>query len=165
MNVVGIDFESIADGPGVRVVVYTSGCIHNCDGCHNPTSHDFNAGRIFSDDIKNEIISYILRTPYIKGITFSGGDPMLHADELAVYAKSVKKKIPYINIWVYTGFLYEEILKDNIMNEFLHECDVLVDGKFEKNNKSPTLRYKGSKNQRVIDVKRSIDENHVVIFS
>lgn len=164
MNINGINFESIVDGIGVRIVIYVSGCKHNCLGCHNPSTHSFQNGQLFDDELKNNIIKYINESPIISGITFSGGDPMFSANDVYNFMIEIKKKCKQINIWLYSGFLYEEILNDNEMNEVLKEINVLVDGKFELDKKSTILPFRGSSNQRIIDVQKSLKENKVILF-
>ena len=94
MNVAGINFESVADGEGVRVVIYVSGCLHNCKGCHNPTSHSFTVGQPFTEQLQNEIIAYINKTPFISGLTLSGGDPMYSASKITPFIKALPLVAP-----------------------------------------------------------------------
>lgn len=165
MNISGINFESIADGEGVRVVIYVSGCLHNCKGCHNPTSHSFTAGQRFTEELEDEIISYIKKTPFISGLTMSGGDPMYSAKEITPFIKRLKQEIKDITVWIYTGFDYEDILENSEMFELLSLCDVLVDGEFILEQRDMTLSYKGSRNQRIIDIQKSLKSNTVVEWS
>lgn len=164
MNVAGINFESIADGVGVRVVVFVSGCRHNCKGCHNPTSHSFTAGRPFTPELQDEIIDYIRRTPFITGVTLSGGDPMYSATELLPFVKRIKEELPKISVWIYSGFTYEEILKNADMFELLQLCDVLVDGLFVLEQRDITLAYKGSTNQRIIDIQKTQQGGKIILY-
>lgn len=150
-----IQKNSIVDGEGIRAVIWAQGCEHNCQGCHNPETHDMHGGFVVDlDDIKKELIE--LR--FCDGVTLSGGDPMFQAEafcEIAKYAKSLG-----LNVWCYTGFEYEKLMqmaKNNIhISEFFKYIDVLVDGKFKIEEKSLNLYFRGSKNQRIIDVKRSM---------
>lgn len=153
INILGIDFESIADGDGVRVVIFFSGCKHNCKGCHNPISHDFDAGVPFGEDIQNNIINYIVNTPFISGVTLSGGDPMFLADEILPFVKKLKSTVQNINVWIYSGFTFDEIIKDKKRRRLLKECDVLVDGKFDIDQRDLTIPYRGSRNQKIINLK------------
>ena len=164
MNVAGINFESVADGEGVRVVIYVSGCLHRCKGCHNPASHSFTAGQPFTKQLQQEIITYISHTPFISGITLSGGDPMYSADEITPFVRALRQANKNITVWVYTGFGYEEILKNHEMLGLLRECDVLVDGRFILEQRDMTLSYKGSRNQRIIDVQRSLCCGNIVLW-
>lgn len=161
MNISGINFESVVDGDGVRVVVYVSGCLHNCKACHNPASHPFDAGKEFTQEIQEEIISYIKETPFISGITLSGGDPMYQPEELGEFIKALKEEVPRVNIWIYSGFTYEEILIDSGRVNLMDLCDVLVDGRFIIEQRDITLAFRGSKNQRIIDIKASRSSNSI----
>ena len=148
--------NSIVDGEGLRIVVWAQGCSHNCKGCHNPETHDFNKGEKRAiEEIKKEIQS-------IKGhngITFSGGDPMFQPKEfaeLAKFAKSIN-----LNVWCYTGFEFEKLQKLSQTNahikDFLQNIDVLVDGKFKLEERSLNLWFKGSRNQRILDLPKSLE--------
>lgn len=158
MNIIlarDIQKDSIVDGEGLRTVIWTQGCSHNCFGCHNPDTHDFNNGiKVNIEDLKTKIDDLEMQD----GITFSGGDPMFQAkacSEIAEYAKSKK-----LNVWCYTGFTFEELLKmcktNEYIRKFLNNIDVLIDGKFILEQKSLNVLYRGSKNQRIINVKRSL---------
>lgn len=164
MNVAGINFESVADGEGVRVVIYVSGCLHNCKGCHNPTSHSFTAGQPFTEQLQNEIIAYINKTPFISGLTLSGGDPMYSASKITPFIKALRQTNKNVTVWIYSGFTYGEILENSEMLELLSECDVLVDGRFVLEQRDMTLSYKGSRNQRIIDVQQSLQCENIVLW-
>lgn len=154
--------DSIVDGPGIRTVIWTQGCSHNCKGCHNPESHSFNSGKIYDiESVKQEIKKY----SYTDGVTFSGGDPMFQAEacaQLAKYAKSLG-----LSVWCYTGFTYEQVVTiakhDKAYMDFLENIDILVDGKFELEKRHLSLIYRGSTNQRIVDVQKSLQEKKVVI--
>lgn len=147
------------------MTVYFSGCRHNCVGCHNPLSHDFGNGRPFTTHLQDEIIQYVNDTPYITGVTLSGGDPMFSAGAVTPFARRLRDACSGIDIWIYSGFTYEQIIADPQRSELLSLCDVLVDGKFELALKSPNLKYKGSKNQRTIDVQASLSTGQIVLVS
>lgn len=149
--------DSVVDGEGIRTVIWTQGCPHHCKGCHNPETHSFNKG--FLKDV-DELINEIKALELQDGITFSGGDPMMQAKECMVIAKACKE-IGY-NVWCYTGFLFEELLIDEARREFLNYIDVLVDGKFELDKKSYAAKFRGSTNQRLINVKSSLKKNKAV---
>lgn len=143
--------DSIVDGEGLRAVLWTQGCSHNCKGCHNPETHDFNKGVLVEvDEVKQLIKDLTLQD----GITFSGGDPFFQPDPCIEIAKFAKEE--GLNVWAYTGFLFEDLIKNEKMREFLNYVDVLVDGKFELENKSLNLKFRGSTNQRIINVPRSL---------
>lgn len=159
-----IQSDSIVDGEGIRSVIWTQGCSHNCLGCHNPETHSFDGGVILDvDEVKKQID--LLEGQ--QGITFSGGDPMMQPEsclELAKYAKSLG-----YNIWCYTGFTFEELLKlgkkKKSILEFLNYIDVLVDGRFILEEKSFDVVFRGSKNQRLIDVSKSLENGKVVLVT
>ena len=154
--------DSIVDGEGIRTVIWTQGCRHKCPGCHNPGTHSFDGGYLL--DVE-EVKTMIDNLEGQDGITFSGGDPFYQPEECAVLAKYAKKK--GLNIWCYTGFTYESLMKlsennSSILN-FLREIDVLIDGPFLLEKKSLDAIFRGSTNQRIIDVKKSLNDKHVVL--
>ena len=147
IRVAGLTDDSIVDGKGFRFVIFTQGCLHHCKGCHNPETWDMNGGTLMDID---EIKEKIARNGLLDGITFSGGDPFYQPEACANLAKWAKER--GLNIWAYTGFLYEELLKMPEVKDFLDLVDVLVDGPFILEEKSLLLNFRGSKNQRVIDL-------------
>ena len=152
--------DSILDGEGIRTVIWFQGCLHKCPGCHNPETHDMNGGVEYDiDDIKEEMKNL----KYQKGITLSGGDPFYQIDaatELAKYAHEIG-----LNVWCYTGFVYEDIIKNDKMKKLLVNIDVLVDGPFILEQKSLECKFRGSTNQRLIDVAKSLEEGDVVLYA
>ena len=165
INLMGIDYESIVDGDGVRTVLFFAGCAHNCKGCHNPESHNFAAGNEFDKTVQEEIFSHIENAPYISGITLSGGDCFFNPEPVIDFVEKFKEKFPEKTVWAYTGFVLEEGLLNENRRKLFELCDVLVDGRFEKELKGFNLKFKGSTNQRVIDVKESIKTGKVVLHS
>lgn len=157
-----IESDSIVDGEGIRSVIWTQGCIHNCPGCHNPETHSFKSGYLVDiEEIKLQIDELILQD----GITFSGGDPFEQAKPCMEIAKYCKEK--GLNVWCYTGYTYEELLEKSKVfhdiKDFLEKIDVLIDGKFRLEEKSYDAIFRGSKNQRLIDVQKSLEEGKVVL--
>ena len=150
--------DSIVDGEGVRTVIWTQGCPHNCKGCHNPGTHDFNAGVLV--DVE-EVIEALKEIKHQDGITLSGGDPVCQSE--ACYEISKAAHEMGMNVWCYTGFTYEKMLQNPKHRKLLEQIDVLVDGKFVLEEKSYDLYFKGSRNQRIIDVQRSLLEEKVVL--
>lgn len=153
--------DSIVDGEGIRTVIWTQGCPHNCIGCHNPETHDVNGGALVDLEEVYEIIDNLEGQD---GITFSGGDPFMQPKECTEIAKYARKK--GYNIWAYTGYTFEQLLllsktKKDIIS-FLKEIDVLVDGKFELNKKDYKAIFRGSSNQRTIDVSKSLKEQKAI---
>ncbi len=161
LRIAGIVKESVVDGPGIRFVVFSQGCKHNCKGCHNPGTHDLNSGKLV--DIE-EILNEIKKDPLLLGVTFSGGEPFLQAKPFADLAKKIHKL--GLNIITYTGYKFEDLIsqmnRENSYEELLNNTDILVDGKFILEEKSLMLKFRGSKNQRVIDVKESLKEKKVI---
>lgn len=148
----------------MRVVLFFSGCAHECKGCHNEKAHDFKCGIPFDFEWQNKVIEYVKDTPFIKGITLSGGDPMFSAEQLIPFVLRFKEEIPRADIWIYSGFTYEQINKRSGQFALLALCDVLVDGPFLLDEKDEALKFKGSRNQRVIDVRKSLERKEVVLF-
>ena len=151
--------DSIVDGPGMRCVIWTQGCPHHCIGCHNPQTHDESGGFLVSVDT---VIEQMKQMKLQSGITFSGGEPFLQSEALCEVAKAAKQL--HWNLWAYSGYTFEELLSDESKRKLLSYLDVLVDGKFIEAQKDYRLRFKGSKNQRIIDVQASLHE-HTVILS
>lgn len=155
-----IQENSIVDGEGIRAIIWTQGCLHNCKGCHNKSTHDLSGGGLVDlEELKEDIKKLAIED----GITFSGGEPFLQAKACSILAKFIKEQ--GLNIWCYTGFKYEDILKDESKLQFLKYIDVLVDGPFILAKKSLSYAFRGSTNQRIIDVKRSLKENKVITIS
>ena len=160
LKISGIVNDSIVDGPGLRYSLFTQGCPHNCPGCHNPQTHSFKGGKTLSlKKFKKDIIS----NPLLAGVTFSGGDPFSQAKALLPFAKFVKER--GLELACYTGFLYEQLVSNSVpySKELLSYIDILIDGKFVLSQKSLNLKFKGSKNQRTIDVQSSLKQNQVVL--
>ena len=162
MNYHNILHEDMLNGPGLRVVLFVSGCSHNCKGCHNPQTHDFNSGIPFTE-AEVEEIEEALSKPYIQGLTVSGGDPLYGRNITAVVdlCNYLKEKYPSKDIWVYTGFKWEE-LED--IQDSLQSIDVIADGEFVQELADVNIPYVGSSNQRLIDVKESIANKKIVLY-
>lgn len=141
-----ISYPDLNNGLGCRATLWVGGCSHHCKGCQNAKTWDFNAGRDFNDNEKEELFK-VLSLPYIKGLTLSGGDPLDSIDDVLDLTKEVKEKFPKKDIWLYTGYTLEEIEKDNKRSEILPFIDVLVDGRFEIDKRDITLKFRGSYNQ------------------
>ena len=160
IRIAGLVEESTVDGSGIRFAIFTQGCSHNCPGCHNPQTHDINGGEILEVDYIKELIK---RNPLLKGITLTGGDPFNQVEpctELAKFAHSIG-----LDVWTYTGYTFEQITSGIIafgMN-LLKETDVLVDGPFINSKRDLELLFRGSSNQRIIDVKKSLEAKYIVL--
>ena len=149
------------NGDGLRVVLWVAGCDHCCKGCQNPSTWDPEGGLLFDDAAKQEIFEQLDKS-YISGLTFSGGDPLFSSNRTTVrqLAEEVKAKYPDKTIWLYTGFTWEAVRNDPVMQY----VDVLVDGEFQQETFDANLLWKGSANQRVIDVPESLKQENVVLF-
>ena len=160
LRISGIENDSIVDGPGLRLTIFTQGCPHHCPGCHNPQTHSLKGGKKIS---VSKVIKEIAESPLIYGVTFSGGEPFLQAKTLIPIARFVKAQ--GLELACYTGFLFEELVAGKVpfARELLNYIDVLIDGKFVLAQKSLDLKYKGSKNQRTIDVQKSLQEGKAVL--
>ena len=169
MNYATIKENDVANGPGVRVSVFVSGCTHHCKGCFNSEAWDFTYGNKFDEDTINKILND-LDKDYIEGLSLLGGEPLEYANQkgLLPLVKKVKEKFPNKTIWCYTGYNFEKDVVEKMCIEheetieLIKNIDVIVDGKFEEDKKNASLRFRGSENQRLIDVKASIKENEVV---
>lgn len=172
MNYGKIKKRDIANGSGIRVSLFVSGCTHHCKGCFNSELWDFSHGKPFTVEIQNEIIN-ALAPSYIQGLTLLGGEPFEtdNQKELLSFIKKVKEIYPSKNIWCFTGYTFEtDLLSESkvrceITHVLLSYIDILVDGKFEENLKDISLAFRGSSNQRIIDVKKSLDNNCTILWN
>ena len=161
LRIAGTVNDSIVDGPGIRYVIFTQGCPHHCTGCHNPQTHDFAGGQ---DADVEKILDEIFRNPILSGVTFSGGEPFCQAEGLVPIAEDVKEKGKHLMI--YTGYLLEQLQKmeNASVHRLLELADVIVDGPFVMEEKNLTLSFRGSENQRVIDMVKTRAAREVVLY-
>ena len=159
ISILEIVEDTTVDGPGFRTSVYSSGCPHHCPGCHNPQSWNIANGQKVEVE---EILGKILADPFAD-VTFTGGDPMFQPQGFTALAKAIKQKSNK-NIWCYTGFLFEEILENPLQKALLEQIDVLVDGRFIEAFKDEQLRFRGSSNQRIINVPASLEKGEAVVM-
>ena len=161
LRIAGLVNDSIVDGPGIRFTVFVQGCPHACEGCHNPQTWDFEAGR---DATLDEIVERIRHNPLLDGVTFSGGEPFCQAKPLAELGKRIKDM--GLGLITYTGYVYEYLIshanEDNGYMELLQVTDILIDGPFVLSKKSLELDFRGSSNQRIIDVRQSLAQGNTV---
>ncbi len=152
----------VSNGPGVRVSIFMQGCTFNCKSCFNPETHDFNGGKEFTCDTINRVLE-LCSKEYIVGLSILGGEPLnpKNIDGSTKLARIFKEKYPNKTLWIWSGYLFDEYLKDK---EILNYIDVLVDGLFKEELSNPTLKWRGSSNQRVIDVKKSLNNKSIVLF-
>lgn len=163
MRINGIEQCSMTNGVGLRTVLWVSGCEHKCKGCQNPCTWDPDSGEDFTSE-KKELLYKYLDNKYIKGITFSGGDPLHPSNrgEVGKLILDIKANYPSKDIWLYTGYTWEEVEELNL--DYLRYIDVLVEGRFILKERDINLRWCGSSNQRVIDVKESLKEGKIILF-
>lgn len=169
MNISGIIKSDVANGPGIRLSVFVSGCTNHCKGCFQPETWDFNYGNPFTLKLEDELMQELGKAQY-DGITILGGEPFEIVNQLglAPFIKRIKKELPDKTIWMYSGCLYEDMLSNGkkhceVTDEILNNIDVLVDGAFILEQKDIRLAYKGSKNQRIIDIKNTRKENKIIL--
>ncbi|WP_312642704.1 anaerobic ribonucleoside-triphosphate reductase activating protein [Hydrogenoanaerobacterium sp.] len=162
VRIAGVVRESIVDGPGIRFVVFTQGCPHHCEGCHNPQSHDFEGGY---DCELSKITAELDKNPLLSGVTFSGGEPFCQPEALYELAQEVKKR--GLNLMTYSGYTYEQLaamaLQRPAVAQLLNATDLLVDGRFVLAERDLTLTFRGSRNQRIIDVAKTQEAGQVVL--
>lgn len=165
IRIAGMQLESVVDGYGIRNTIFTQGCRHHCKGCHNPETWPVNAGKLFDYDQQMKFINNSKENPLIDGLTLSGGDPIVQAHEVLKFIKLYKKEIPHHNIWLYTGYTYEELISmnDEDINGILDMIDVLVDGKFVLELRSLDCIFRGSTNQRIIDMNKTKNGNVILL--
>ena len=161
IRIAGIVDDSIVDGPGFRLAVFTQGCPHDCPGCHNPDTHAFDGGKA---DTTEHVISVMKDNPLLDGVTLTGGDPFCQSAACAEIARAAKTM--GLNVWAYSGWTYGELLEkaktESAVTELLASVDVLVDGRFIQSQRTLELRFRGSRNQRLIDVPASLRQGKAV---
>ena len=162
MNYAKIRKLDVTDGPGIRTTLFVSGCTHNCEGCFNKEQQDFNYGNKFTKETEDEFIQ-LTKNKQIKGVNILGGEPMqqIMDDTLLNLLKRIKLETDK-PIWLWSGYTFEEIVNNPKRLEILREVDVLIDGKFQADKRDIMLKYRGSSNQRVIDVKKSLEQGNIV---
>lgn len=158
LKIAGVVSESIVDGPGIRYTIFTQGCPFHCKGCHNPQSQPLKGGidvklKIFYDEIK--------QNPLINGVTFSGGEPFIQAGALSLLAKVLKKE--GYSVWSYSGYTFDKLERDDKFRSLLEHLDVVVDGPYVQSKHSMDIDFRGSSNQRIIDVPKSLAQDKVVL--
>lgn len=163
IRLAGIAQNSLVNGIGLRKVFFSQGCSHACKNCFNPSTWSFEGGEMVDID---ELVKQVNDEYFLDGVTFSGGDPFQQADKFAIFAKKLKEF--HINIWCYTGYTWEKLLElsktNNDVADLINCCDVIVDGPFIQEKHDPNLLFRGSSNQRIIDVTQSIKQHNIVLF-
>lgn len=160
LRIAGTVNDSIVDGPGIRFTIFTQGCPHNCKGCHNPQTHDFNGGTVVETD---ELLAKISGNPLLDGVTFSGGEPFCQAEALAFIGRQIKEL--GMNIVTYTGYTFEQLWKgraENGWQKLIEVTDILIDGPFILEQKNWEIHFRGSTNQRCLDCRASLEQGRPV---
>ncbi|KOY14570.1 anaerobic ribonucleoside-triphosphate reductase activating protein [Paenibacillus xylanivorans] len=152
MNLYGYIPESVNEGKGLRAVLFISGCRHACPGCFSPDSWSFRAGEPFTEERQQQILHEVTAHPLLEGVTLCGGDPFFSAAECASWVRQLRTARPDLTVWAYTGFVYEELVADPARAELSCLCDVIIDGPYIAAERDVSLPYRGSRNQRIIDV-------------
>lgn len=162
MNYAQIRHYDVANGPGVRASIFVSGCTHNCKNCFNKEAQDFNYGNLYTKEVEDKFMKYVL-DDNTKGISILGGEPLMQTmdDSLLNLLKRIKKETNK-EIWLWSGYTYEEAILSEKRKEILNYVDVLVDGRFEEENKSLLIKFRGSTNQRIIDLNKTRKEGKIV---
>ena len=172
MNYCGLKLFDVANGEGIRTSLFVSGCRNRCEGCFQPETWDFDYGEPFDDTVCEKIFS-TMENPSVRGVTLLGGEPMEPENQtgLLPFLKKLKERFPEKNVWLYTGYLYEELIgktpsekRIDITDELLSLVDIMVDGRFDKSRYRLGLRFRGSENQRIIDMNKTREAGYVVIW-
>ena len=171
MNYGDIKNVDVANGPGVRVSIFVSGCTHHCPGCFNPETWDFNYGKLFTDHEIDRIIE-LLAPPHIRGLSVLGGEPFERSNQqgLLPLLRKVKETYPQKDVWCYSGYTFDDQILGEMVpkwpetEEMINYIDILVDGEFVEDLKSLKLRFRGSSNQRIIDVKKTLESGNIVLW-
>ena len=158
LKIAGLTNDSIVDGPGLRLTVFAQGCPHDCNGCHNKGTHDFVGGSYMS---VSEIIEKAKKNPLLSGITLSGGEPFMQADAMLALAKGAHEID--LNVIIYTGYTWEELMANESFKALAYEADYVIDGRFEIDKKTLNMPFIGSSNQRIIDVKKTKESGEIII--
>ncbi|MBC2850373.1 anaerobic ribonucleoside-triphosphate reductase activating protein [Cetobacterium sp. 8H] len=167
MNYSGIKYTDMINGEGIRVSIFVSGCSHYCKDCFNSDTWDPNFGLPFTEEVENEILAYFTKyNTSIKGLSLLGGDPTYihNIKPLVSFLNKFKAAFPKKDIWIWSGFTWEDIIQDSSLLSLVGMCDILVDGKFRIEEKDLNLKWRGSKNQRVIDIKKSLELKETIKY-
>ncbi|MGL4534075.1 MAG: anaerobic ribonucleoside-triphosphate reductase activating protein [Fusobacteriaceae bacterium] len=167
MNYSGVKYSDMINGEGIRVSLFVSGCSHHCKDCFNSVTWDPKFGDIFTEEVENKILNYFEKYKNsLKGLSILGGDPTYHSNVpvLIKFVKRFNERFPEKNIWIWSGYTWEEIIEKDDLKSLISLCDVLVEGKFRLENKNLNLKWRGSSNQRVVDIQKSLHGNELVKY-
>lgn len=162
MNLYGYIPESVNEGTGLRAVLFISGCRHACPGCFSPDSWSFRAGEPFTEERQQQILHEVTNHPLLDGVTLCGGDPFFSAAECTSWVQQLRAARPDMTVWAYTGFEYEELITDSARAKLAQLCDVIIDGRYVEAERDVSLPFRGSRNQRLIDVSATLATQKVV---
>lgn len=167
MNICGYYPESINEGEGLRAALFVSGCRHYCKGCFSARTWNFDYGEPFTPQREREIIEDIAGNPLLSGITILGGDPFFSAPEVSSFIDHLREAVPNISVWIYSGYTFEELIADPSSEEYalLTRCQVIIDGRFQQELLDTSLLYRGSSNQRIIDIPASLKNKEVRLWN
>jgi len=160
----GVNYESLVDGDGVRTVLFLSGCSHHCKNCQNPDTWNPRYGVPITDELLDEIAENIHKRPFLAGVTLSGGDPFFSPDDTVELIQRLRCRRCINDLWIYTGYTWEEIMHNAKYMQLASHADVIVDGEFIEEQKDRRLKFRGSRNQRIIDVKKSVDAGTAILW-
>jgi len=165
MNICGYIPESVNEGDGLRTVIFISGCKHGCAGCFSRHTWSFQAGKPFTEKLQQQLIDEMKQNPLLDGITIAGGDPFFSAIEVSSFVQEVRQQLSHFSIWIYSGYTWEELNTSSIegVQTLLNQCDILIDGPFVESQRDVSLRYRGSRNQRIIDIQQSAIQQKPVL--
>lgn len=164
MNYESMRKYDIANGVGIRTTLFVTGCTHNCFNCFNADIQDFQAGQPWDDEAMNTLLSYV-KDEQVRGLTLLGGEPFQNVPTLTEVVRQVREAVPEKDIWVYSGYVWKDLMADPTKLELLQLCDVLVDGPYVDHLRDPMLQFRGSSNQRIIDIKASFLAGEVVLLT
>lgn len=166
MNYSGIKYADMINGEGIRISLFVSGCSHKCRDCFNRDTWNPHYGEVFTKKQEDEIIDYVKKYPFVRGLSLLGGDPTYktNIEPLVTFLKRFKAEFPTKDIWLWSGYTWEEIIKDENLKKLISLCDILIDGKFQKDLKDLSLKWRGSTNQRVINIQESLKNNKIKLY-
>ena len=161
----GIKKFDIENGLGIGYTLFVQHCTHKCVGCHNPRTWSKEGGHEYTEDLLEDMLEFFKNNPQVKRLTLSGGDPLVNLELSEYVAFKFKEMFPNHKLWIYTGFTYEYLIKHEKYKKLLNVCDILVDGKFDIDKRKPNLKFKGSDNQRCIDIQKSLKEKEIIMLT
>lgn len=163
----GIEYDDVANGTGLGAVFFTQGCPHHCPECQNPQTWSMDGGMKFTDAVFEQLIQYFYDIPYASRLTLSGGDPLVNPELVYFIIFKFKQLFPEKSVWLYTGYKFEDVYKvesKDLINKIIRLCDIVIDGKFDISKRDITLQFRGSSNQRIIDIKETIKQNQIILW-